>query len=134
MPTINQSNHMDLNNLPFVSALGSQDAQKTKENNNYKEYEIMKNKYGREVHIALYLVNDKLSRGFIRTDGKVHLDNPADRVHAPVVESNPAKAMAMMAEQMAEASKLQTEAIKEIAKKRRNTGTRTKKADETSEE
>ena len=133
MPTINQSNHMDLNNEPLVRGLGSQDAQGTKENNNYKEYEIMKNKYGREVPIALNLIQDKLSQGFIRTDGKVHLDNPADRVHAPVVESNPAKAMAMMAEQMAEASKLQTEAIKEIAKKRRNTGAR-KSKEETSEE
>jgi 23S rRNA maturation mini-RNase III len=127
---------MDLNNEPLVRSLGSQDANGTKEVNISHEYEWMKNRHGLVVPIALHLVNDKLRRGFIRTDGITHKDNPADQVVAEIVESNPAKAMAMIAEQMAEASKLQTEAIKEIAKKRRNTGARASKSksEETSEE
>lgn len=117
---------MNLNNEPLVRRLGSEDADITREVNNSNEYEIMKNKYGVEVPIALHLINDKLKRGFIRTDGIVRRDNLTDRVRPVQVESNPAKAMAMMAEQMAEASKIQTEAIKEIAKTRRTKSVNTK--------
>lgn len=110
---------MNLNDTQLVKSLGSEDADGTKEVNKSNSYVWMKNKWGRLVPIATHLIIDKLSRGFIHTDGVVHSDAPEDRVKAPELEHDPAKAMAAVAQQMAKAQELQTEAIIEIAKKRR---------------
>jgi hypothetical protein len=112
-------NNMNLNNDPLVRSLGSQDAELVKEVNKSNQYEWMKNKYGVLVPIALHLVNDKLQKGFIRTDGVVHTDDLSERVKAPIQETNPATAMAKIAEQMAESSKVQAEVVKELVRGRR---------------
>lgn len=119
---------MELDNLPMIQAMGSQDAERVKEVNQYSRYEWMLNKWGRKVPVALHLIQEKLGKGYVRTDGKVYEDDPATRVKAPVVEVSPAVAIAKLAEQMVKQGEIQTEAVKEIAKKRRNTGARTVKA------
>lgn len=120
MSTINRENHINANDTLFVKQLRSDDAEKVKENNKYGAYELMKNKWGREVPVAVELVADKLSKGFIRTDGVVHTDRPEDRVRAPLVESDPHKVMAKLTEQLVESNKSQTEALKEIAKEKKD--------------
>lgn len=110
---MNSNNHMDLNDTSLVRSLGpqSQDALKLKEHNNYGKYELMINKHGRQVPIALELVDQKLRLGYIRTDAKVYEDVKEDRVRAPIAESDPTKAMAKLAESI-------DGSIKEIAKRR----------------
>lgn len=119
MSTINPNNHMNYNNEPLVRALGSQDANATKEVNNSKEYEWLKNRHGILVPIALHLIDDKLRRGFIRTDGKVYTDNPADQVQPPMSDISPAEAMTKLAEKLVEATATQTEVVKKLVRGRR---------------
>lgn len=98
-----------MNNMPLVRGLGSEDADLIREVNFSNQYYKMLNRYGREVCISIDLVNDKLKRGFVHTDGKIYSDDMSKQHRAPAPIS-PIEAVAKMAEKMAES----TEAMKEM--------------------
>lgn len=118
----------------MVRALGSIDAQKTRENNTTNSYFWMLNKYGNRVPIAVELELNCLKRGFVHTDRKVYSDNREDQVQAPI-KLSPLEAVAAMAEKMQESAEINSQILEEVSGvKRKKPGRAAKKEEDVVEE
>jgi hypothetical protein len=98
-----------------MERIGAQDASSIKELNNSNDYCWMLNKHNRKVPIARHLVADKLSKGFIHTDGVFISDDLSLRVKSPEAPITPADAMLKVAEKLAENAEVQAQVLEEVA-------------------
>jgi hypothetical protein len=106
-----------ITNHPMVKSferVGAQNAKDVRENNFNNDYCWMLNKYGRKVPVGRHLVAEKLSFGYIHTDGQFHSDDMTTRVQSPIAPVTPADAMLKVAEKLAENAEAQSQVLEEV--------------------
>lgn len=128
-------NGQTISTHPMVQSferLGAENAESIRENNNNNDYCWMLNKYGRQVPVPRRLVAEKLSLGYIHTNGQFIKDDLTLRVEAPIAPITPVDAMLKVAEKLAENAESQAQILEEVTGKKRTTKKK-ESVDETTE-